>query len=138
MKKLLLVSITKVFDVTHWTELLGISFQKSIIWHFLERIYRGNHKIGNAHGWESADERRENFLNQNERYIVIRHSFSCSWVRDSNEERSWKNALLDVDSRAQSRKLSLLRASCMITDLFTKNNRPIKKTEKIRKRLLHP
>ena len=56
----------------------------------------------------------------------------------SNEQSCWKNPLLVVDSRAQSRKRSLLMASGMITDLFTKNNRPIKKSETICKRLLHP
>ena len=42
-----------------------------------------------------------------------------------------KNALLAVGSTVQGKKRSLQRASGMITDLFTKINRPVKKTMKI-------
>ena len=49
-----------------------------------------------------------------------------------------KKILLTYGNTAQDRKHALQGASDLITALLTKNNRPIKKTEQICKRLLHP
>ena len=56
----------------------------------------------------------------------------------SNETLSCKKPLLPVGNKTQCSKYPLQLASGFITDLFTKIDRPIKKTEKICKRLLHP
>ena len=56
----------------------------------------------------------------------------------SNETLSCKKPLLAVGNKTQCSKYPLQLASGFITDLFTKIDRPIKKTEKIYKRLLHP